>query len=120
IFGNPNDLAYHLAVGIAMALGARELARSRVLRIAYLAALAVMCAAILLTQSRGGLIASGVVVGLHAIRGLRRGRALIGVAAIVAFALYAGPAATWQRAETTLDYREDASAQGRIDAWRTG
>jgi neutral ceramidase len=42
------------------------------------------------------------------------------VLAIVGAALWAGPAATWQRAGTTLHYDEDASAQGRIDAWRTG
>lgn len=120
IFGNPNDLAYHLDVGMALALGGRELSSRRWLRLAYLGALAVMASALLLTQSRGGLIAAGAVFGLWGIRGLKRGRTLVGVAAMIALAIWIGPDATWQRAETTMSYKEDASAQGRIDAWRTG
>ena len=120
IFANPNDLAYHLAVGIALSLGGRELARKSWLRTAYLGGMAIMVGAILLTQSRGGLIATGTVIGLYSIRGLKRGRALVGVGALLALAVYFGPAATWQRGETIADYKDDASAQGRIDAWRTG
>jgi O-antigen ligase len=120
IFGNPNDLAYHLDIGLALGLGARELARSRLLRLAYLAAYAAIATALLLTESRGGLISAGVVLALWAARGLRRGRALIGVILIVSFAAWLGPENTWNRAGTTLDYAQDASAQGRIDAWRTG
>jgi probable O-glycosylation ligase (exosortase A-associated) len=120
IFANPNDLAYYLVVGVALALGGREITRSRLLRFAYLGGLAVMGAAILLTQSRGGLTATAAVLGLFWIRGLRRGRAAVAVTALVAFAIYFSPRETWQRAETIRDYDADASAQGRIDAWRTG
>jgi O-antigen ligase len=120
IFANPNDLAYHLVVGVALSLGGRESTRRRWLRTAYLAAMVTMATAILLTQSRGGLVATGVVVGLWAVRGLRRGRAAISIATMAAMAIYFAPNTTWQRAETIGNYQEDASARGRIDAWRTG
>jgi O-antigen ligase len=120
VFANPNDLAYHLDVGIALALGARELATRRLARLGWLAAIAVMSAALLLTQSRGGLMAAGTVLGLWSLRGLRRGRTLVATAAIVALAIYFAPRETWERAGTIEHYQEDASARGRIDAWRTG
>jgi O-antigen ligase len=123
-FGNPNDLAHHLVVGVALALGAREAARSRWLRLAYLPSLATMAVALLLTQSRGGILSAGAVVALWTLRGARvwrgRGSLAVGVAAALGLAVELAPETTWRRAETTLDYQEDASAQGRIDAWRTG
>jgi O-antigen ligase len=124
IFANPNDLCEHLAIGLALALGGRAIARARWLKLAYLPAIAAMATAALLTQSRGGLLASSVVVALWALRGARalarRGRLAVGVGAALLLAVEIAPEATWQRAETAFDYREDASAQGRIDAWRTG
>jgi O-antigen ligase len=127
IFANPNDLAYHLDVGLGMALAAMALARRRWVKAAWLAAIGTMVAAILLTQTRGGLISAGVVLGLWALRGVgvgkrawERSRAWVAVGAIVAIALWVGPDATWHRAQTTFAYQQDASAQGRIDAWRTG
>jgi O-antigen ligase len=119
-FGNPNDLAFHLDVGLALSLGCRELTPKRWLSIAYIVSIGIMATGVLLTQSRGGLIAAGLVMVLWGMRGVRRGRTLLAVLAIVAIAAWAGPDATWKRARTTLDYQEDASAQGRIDAWRTG
>ena len=120
IFANPNDLAYHLVVGVALALGARELSARAWLRWSYLGAIAVMAAAILLTQSRGGLLAAGAVLALWGVRGLRHGPTLVAVAAIAGLAIYFAPRAAVERAETISSYEEDASAQGRIDAWRTG
>jgi probable O-glycosylation ligase (exosortase A-associated) len=120
LFANPNDLAYHLVVGVAVALGARSLTRSTWVRVGYLGALATMGTAIALTQSRGGLMGSAVVLGLWALRGLKRGRTMIAVAVMAVLAVYFAPSETWHRAGTIQNYEDDASARGRIDAWRTG
>jgi O-antigen ligase len=119
-FGDPNDLAYYLAAGVAAALGARELSATRRARVAYTIAIGIMLVAILFTQSRGGLITTGVVFALFALRALRRLRFAIPVATVVIAAVWLAPRATWERAGTTLAYQEDASARGRIDAWNTG
>jgi probable O-glycosylation ligase (exosortase A-associated) len=119
-FGDPNDLAYYLAAGVAAALGARELERSRARRVAWTAAIGLMLVAILFTQSRGGLITIGVVLALYTLRTVKRARTAIPMIAVVVLAAFLAPRATWSRAGTTLAYQEDASARGRIDAWNTG
>jgi putative inorganic carbon (HCO3(-)) transporter len=121
-FNNPNELAYYLAIGGAFALGAQALTRRRWLRLAYFGALIAMAAALLLTQSRGGLMAAIAVLGLTLLRGAhkRNQGAIVAVAVLLLLALQFTPQKVWQRASTTFSYQRDASAQGRIDAWRTG
>lgn len=120
LFGNPNDLAYYLVVGLAVTLGAREISRRRGVRLAYLGALSILATALLLTQSRGGLIAAGAVVGIWFVLGLRRRRGILGIGITLLLVFSAAPEVVWQRASSTFAYRHDVSAQGRIDAWRTG
>jgi O-antigen ligase len=119
-FGDPNDLAYHLATGVAVALGARQLERGFRMRLLWAAGIGVMLAAILFTQSRGGLITTGVVLALYVLQSLSRSREAIPIVAVVIVAALLAPRATWERAGTTLAYEDDASALGRIDAWNTG
>jgi O-antigen ligase len=121
IFANPNDLAYHLVVGIAMMLAARDAAVPRWKKLSYLALLVPMGVALLLTQSRGGMIAAGIVLGLWALRAVRHAPTLIGVAVAVGCVLYLSPGDPWKhREESSMSYGEDMSARGRFDAWRTG
>jgi probable O-glycosylation ligase (exosortase A-associated) len=121
IFANPNDLAYHLVVGVAMVLAAREATGRRALKLAYLAALVPIGVAILGTQSRGGMVAAGVVLLLWTLRSVRRAPALIGVAVALACVVQLSPGDPWaKRAESSVSHGEDVSARGRVDAWRTG
>jgi putative inorganic carbon (hco3(-)) transporter len=119
-FGDPNDLAYHLATGIAVALGARRLERGFCTRLMWAAGIGLMLIAILFTQSRGGLITTGAVLALYALQSVSRRRETVAILAVVIVAALVAPSATWQRASTTLAYEDDASALGRIDAWNTG
>jgi O-antigen ligase len=121
IFANPNDLAYHLVVGIALTLAAREGARSRAARFFFLTLLVPLGTGVLLTQSRGGMVASSVVLLLWAVRSFRRAPTLVGVALALGCVLYLSPRDPWRsRAESAIAFGEDVSARGRIDAWRTG
>jgi putative inorganic carbon (hco3(-)) transporter len=121
VFSNPNFLAYHLVVAVPLALALRELERRQVVKLLWLGAVAVLATAILLTESRGGSLGLGGVLLLWLVRGLARGRMAVGAAVAVAIALLMAPGGPWNRAETraTLAGQVDASAQGRIDAWRT-
>ena len=121
IFGNPNDLAYHLVVGVAMVLSARDAAKSRSWKIAWTAALLPIGWAIVLTQSRGGMLAAGAVMGLWLLRSFRGAPLLagLGLALLCVFSL--GPSSVFQhRNQASTAYGEDQSARGRLDAWRTG
>ncbi|HZS36398.1 MAG TPA: O-antigen ligase family protein [Polyangia bacterium] len=126
IFGNPNDLAYHLVVGVALVLAAREAEPRRALRLAWLSALIPLGVAIMLTQSRGGMLASGVVLGLWVVSSLRRSGSsvamkLAGLALTLGCVVYLAPGNPWStRMESSRAYGEDVSARGRLDAWRTG
>lgn len=120
-FGNPNDLAYFLVIGGAMALTARDASRRRRWRWLFLSLLIPIGVALLLTQSRGGLIAAGVVLLLWALRSVHRAPAIFGVVLTVACVFCLGPSDVFEhRMESSIAFGEDLSAQGRIDAWRTG
>ncbi|MFH0900808.1 MAG: O-antigen ligase family protein [Pseudomonadota bacterium] len=125
-FGNPNFLAYHLVVATPLALALRETIpggnrRQHLLRALPLLAIALYGTAILLTESRGGFFGLGAVVLLWLARDLARGRAALGLAGAIVVVMLVAPGGPWQRSEThaTLAGEVDASAQGRLDAWRT-
>lgn len=121
IFGNPNDLAYHLVVGVAMILAAAQAASTRARKIGWLALLAPVAYAILLTQSRGGMLAAVVVVMFWTLRSVKRAPLILGAAITVAALVFVSPNNPWsRRTQLATAYGEDVSARGRIDAWRTG
>jgi O-antigen ligase len=121
IFGNPNDLAYHLVVGVALLLAAREHMRAQAARRATLLALLPLAYALMLTRSRGGLFAASVVVLMWLLRSFKRAPLLVGAAVALACVLLVSPSNPWRaRTESSTVYGEDISARGRVDAWRTG
>lgn len=121
IFANPNDLAYHLVVGVAMVFAASAAATTRLRKIAWLGLLAPIGYGIALTQSRAGMFA-GIVVGFFfALRWARRPSLVLGVAFVLGVLFMMSPKNPWQtRTDAATAYGEDASARGRYDAWRTG
>jgi O-antigen ligase len=126
-FANPNILAYHLVVSTPLALALRDSveprgAHSHLERSFWLGVVITFAAGVLLTQSRGGALGLGSVLLLWTVRGLARGKLAIGSALAVCVAIMMVPGGPWNRAETKarLAGHVDLSAQGRIDAWRTG
>lgn len=123
VFANPNFLAFNLVVATPLALALRDSTprRQTARRLLWLGAVGVFAVAILLTGSRGGTLGMAAVLMLWFARGLARGRIALGAVAAVAIAIYMAPNSPWNRAETrtTLSGEVDASAKGRIDAWRT-
>lgn len=121
IFANPNDLAYHLVIGVAMVLAASSSATSRLHKVAWWTLLAPILYGILLTQSRGGMFAACVVVLFWALRAVKRAPLILGAACVVAAVVFISPNNPWsRRTQEATAYGEDISARGRIDAWRTG
>jgi O-antigen ligase len=121
IFGNPNDLAYYLVVGVAMILCARDAASRRRVKLIYLLMLLPVGFAIVLTQSRGGMIACGAVLAMWLVRAVKRAPVALGIGVALGCLWMMGPQNTFQhRMESSVAYGTDMSAQGRIDAWRTG
>jgi O-antigen ligase len=121
IFGNPNDLAYHLVVGIAMLLAASAAATTRRRRWAWRVLIVPVAWAILLTQSRAGMLAALVVALFWSLRSVRRAPLLLGAVITVGALVFVSPSNPWHaRTQSATAYGEDMSARGRYDAWRTG
>jgi putative inorganic carbon (HCO3(-)) transporter len=125
VFANPNFLAFHLVMSVPLALAMRDATPAGpnrgLLRLMWLSIAGILVTAILLTGSRGGTLGLGAVLLLWQVRSLAKGRLAIGAAAAVIIALLMTPSSPFAREETrlTLSGQVDASAQGRIDAWRT-
>jgi O-antigen ligase len=79
IYGNPNDLARIIAVGITVCFFALARKRSIAARLWWLLVLATLTYAMRLTYSRGGLLGliAGILVLFHARYGMRRGGRVI-------------------------------------------
>jgi O-antigen ligase len=121
-FGNPNFLAYFLVISTPIVLALRDAEERPTIKTAWLGVLVAYAIAVFLTQSRGGALGFGAVLFLWTLRGLARGRVAIGGVLALGIALLMTPGGPWNREDTTktLHGQVDASAQGRLDAWRTG
>jgi O-antigen ligase len=121
IFGNPNDLAYHLVIGVAMLLAASAEAKTPARRWAWRVLLLPVGYAILLTQSRAGMAAALVVTLFWVLRSVRHAPIVLGIAVMLGSLLFVSPSNPWRaRTQAATAYGEDQSARGRFDAWRTG
>ena len=114
IFNDPNDLCLILGVGIVCALYQAIRAESGILRLAWLAPVAVFLYALALTYSRGGLLGIGAAVSAFAILryGWRRGAFALVVLVPLAAAFFAGR-------QTDLDVSA-GTGQERIHLWAEG
>lgn len=123
-FGNPNDLAALtlLPLGIAAAL-LRD--RSRWIRWGALASVVVLPALILLSQSRGGILALGLF-GVLTLLGERRRLKTAALVGLVGLGImFSAPTGAWERMEDLVaayssgDVGEaDSAAEQRLMIWR--
>lgn len=120
-YANPNFVAYHMVVSTPLALALRETSpRHSLQRWMWLGIVGIMAIAVFATGSRGGFLGLFAVVALWFARGLVKGRIAIGVFAALLAAVFLTPTSPLSREDTheNLSGQVDASAQGRIDAFR--
>ena len=138
---DPNDLAYVLVTIVPLGLAFRNVAKTRVHKVLYTLMTAINVGALLLTESRGGLLGLltvlilmvflplGVTAPGHAQMGLRRLRASLAIALVI----LGGSAAVWdqlpqsaqQRYMTLLHLNHDYNTNledttGRESIWLQG
>lgn len=128
IFGNPNDLAVLALLQASMAAGIAVADRNRWFKLGAIAALVVLPALILLTQSRGVFVGS-CVVAMFAVLGRQNRLRMLAVSATVAIVVgMTLPKVVWERLGTLrqIEGREsleavadDGSAAERFLIWRT-
>jgi probable O-glycosylation ligase (exosortase A-associated) len=118
VYADPNHLAEDLAliVPLAVAFVMRK-PNPLWLKLACGAAAILAVISIIQTHSRGGSIGLLVAMGIWALREKKRLRAVVvGLALLGGLAAFA-PKSFWEREQTVGDFREDASAMGRVHAW---
>ncbi len=121
---DPNDLALTLALSLPAAYYL-SLRRGAKWQWVYLLHMASACFAILLTASRGGVLAmaaglSLILWTLPAIPAWRRRLLVAGGAAALAAALILVPAASWQRLLTLASEMTEGTLNDRRVLWREG
>lgn len=117
--GNPNELAAALVVGIALSGGLAASTTNAVARASAIAAIGLCLLAILLTGSRGGLVALAtmLVAAIFLARGRRLALVLVTLVAILATVGYIVSTAPQQSKERFLN---PGSGTGRTDIWTIG
>lgn len=122
MFRDPNDLALSLVVLTALAGFALVGSRSRVARLLYLGAIAVMLAGILSTFSRGGLLAllAAGAIGLRRVARHGRGIALAGMLLLAAFGVAFAPSGYSERASSIMTGEDNGSIEARLTTLRHG
>lgn len=115
IFGDPNDLAASIVAGLALALSRLVSTRTNTGRLPYLVLTIFFSTGVLLTNSRGGMVALIVVVIGFFLTYVRYKTFALGLSAVCALALLTfGPSRM-----TNFDNKEE-SANNRFSYWESG
>ncbi|MBK1714393.1 putative O-glycosylation ligase, exosortase A system-associated [Rubrivivax gelatinosus] len=117
--GGNNELALALVMTIPLMRYLQLHSKRRLVRLGLGAAMFLSAVSAIGSQSRGALLALSVMGLLFWLKGRRK--LLIGVLTIAAAAVILAlmPDAWYERMATIETYQDDASAQGRINAWWT-
>ena len=118
MLGDPNDLALVLMFPLAFALShTTTRGISVLLRILCGVICLDLLAAIIATQSRGGLLGSMAVFGLFAIKYIRSKTLLLTLSVVGAIVLYFAAGISDRASGGAAEAGVDASAMGRLYAW---
>lgn len=114
-----NDMALFISMALPLLVfGACEVRRKWV-RLGMYGVAALAVPAVMVTTSRGGLLAVAAAIGLTVARKMRWWKAALCLALVGGIGLAIVPKDAMKRYETIGTYQEDSSAMGRINAWKT-
>ncbi len=120
LFEDPNELAYSLVILVPLTMTLFDTARSRRARAGFAIAAVIQAAAVVATQSRGGVLGLVVVLGLLLWSYRIRGGVLAIVVLVAAIGFMFAADTFWQRVEVVATYQQDDAITSRIQAWRVG
>ncbi|HEX6315041.1 MAG TPA: O-antigen ligase family protein, partial [Gemmatimonadaceae bacterium] len=127
VFENPNDLAALCLIPIGAAAGVATVERNKFFRLCGLVGVGVLAFTVMLTQSRGAMLAMGVAVILLPLMSRRRVRDLIVLALAVGGAAIVAPKGVWDRLaglagasvdEGMVGVDPEGSAESRWQIWK--
>jgi probable O-glycosylation ligase (exosortase A-associated) len=127
VYGPPGDsfLSDNNAISVALIMAIplmyylRDESGSKWIRRGLLAAMVLSGIAVLGTYSRGGLLGVSAMLIFLWLKSTRKGLFALLLIPLVPLAITAMPESWFERMNTISAYEEDASAMGRINAWKT-
>ncbi|MFM2590011.1 O-antigen ligase family protein [Vibrio sp. TBV020] len=117
VLGDPNDLSLVLMFPLAFAISFAVTKGIGVSRVIGFACLVLAMAAVIATQSRGGLLGSIAVFGIFGLRIIKSKTLLMLIATIGLLALFAMAGISDRQSGGAAEEGIDASAMGRLYAW---
>ncbi|WP_162828852.1 O-antigen ligase family protein [Vibrio tubiashii] len=117
VLGDPNDLSLVLMFPLAFAISFATTKGIGVSRILGIVGLVLAMAAVIATQSRGGLLGSVAVFGIFGLRLIRSKSLLIFIGVICLAVLFAVAGISDRQSGGAAEEGIDASAMGRLYAW---
>ncbi|WP_394125533.1 O-antigen ligase family protein [Vibrio hepatarius] len=117
VLGDPNDLSLVLMFPLAFAMSFAVTKGIGFSRFIGVICLILAMAAVIATQSRGGLLGSIAVFGIFGLRLIKSKALLIMIATIGLFALFAMAGISDRQSGGSAEEGIDASAMGRLYAW---
>ena len=127
VFSNPNDLAALCLIPMSAAGGIATLERNKLFRWAAALGVGVIALVIMLTQSRGAMLALGVGVVLLPVFSRRRARDVLAIAVLVGAGALLAPKGVWERLSGLSNASveggmagvdEEGSAEARWQIWQ--
>ena len=120
VLGDPNDLSLVLLFPLSFAVALVLTPRTGLLSRLYgLAGMGMIVAAILATQSRGGLLGIVAVVGVFGARRIRSKAVLLGGGAVALMGLFVAAGVGGRQSGGAAEAGAiDESAMGRLEAWK--
>jgi probable O-glycosylation ligase (exosortase A-associated) len=118
VLGDPNDLSLVLMFPLAFAIGYATTTNLGGYRVLGILAVFLSMAAVIATQSRGGLLGSVAVFAIFGLKLIRSKTLLLTLAAIGLIALFMVAGIADRQSGGAAEAGIDASAMGRIYAWQ--
>jgi len=112
-----NDLALAMVTTLPLIWYLRSVASSFWFRLAFLGLALATLIAIVGSYSRGSFLAAGVMLAFLWLKSRAKITTGLVLVVVVSFVLLTMPEKWFERMSTIDDYKEDASAMGRINAW---
>ena len=127
VFENPNDMAALSLLPMGAAAGVALVERVKVYRYAGMVGVLVLALIVMLTQSRGAMVALGVAVVMLPLMSRRRGRDLLLIGLVLGAAALVAPKDVWTRLaglanvsvqSDMVGVDPEGSAQSRWEIWK--
>jgi O-antigen ligase len=126
VFSNPNDLAALAMLPLGLSAGVATVERVKFFRLSALAGVLILALIVMLTQSRGAILALGAAAVLLALTSRHKGRDAILLLLLVGGAAVFAPKAVWERVaglsnvsveEGMQGVDQEGSAEARWQIW---